>query len=225
MFDLYVNVHAGDNKHHGWEIRKANKDKWFRFPFYLNASEQFPNQPNQVIRMRSITDIALIKLNNTFTPHLRDGDVYRINTICLPSILENNTQPENATFYGFGTIAGTSDWATNLKKGQVVLEPMEKCFLAHMFCANFSGDSPRPCKVLFEGISYVFLVFISFLLLKADSGGPLVQYIERNRAVLIGIMKGTVPDTVSSCSDQIQHARWVSVSLHISWILETIASN
>ena len=63
--------------------------------------------------------------------------------------------------------------------------------------------------------------------MKADSGGPLVQFLD-NKAVLIGIetrisLRIFTDDRV--CSENVIRSTYAPVPYFIEWILETIVAN
>jgi hypothetical protein len=65
-------------------------------------------------------------------------------------------------------------------------------------------------------------LFLNYRFLKGDSGSPLVQYVN-NRAVLIGVHKGSIRKLSGKCG--VETAVTTRVSKYIDWIIQTIRNN
>ncbi|CAG2115536.1 unnamed protein product [Medioppia subpectinata] len=152
-------------------------------------------------------DIALYKLNRqinfTDTYNLFQ---YKAQTICLPASqpIVGNAKV-SAVMFGWGLMyskPGEERESNVLQRGEFVVQ---KC--GNLYCSKYNRkqQTARGCK--------------------GDSGGGLVQYIdkERTRAVLIGInayLKGS-----NECDTNLTQAQWVPVIDYIQWIRDTIANN
>ena len=129
------------------ESRFVNLQKIFIHGRYLDQSLITPDQSKwAAIKMKY--NIALLRLEEPFTPFLNDSHYYLINTLCLPRFFdtwEGNDISDNETAYAFGYgFKGRMRPTLKLQMAPFRLSNKVADCDVQMFCASSSGQGREP---------------------------------------------------------------------------------